>query len=140
MKQYLLRLINGETLSQEDTHQIMLNIVEEKYNLQQIAALLMAIQTRGATVAEMLGFRQGLLETGKYINLEAEQQWSTVTENEIFEQDFVEGRKLKVGTTVKVKVSKGIRQIEIQDLTDRTADAAERQLKKDGFKVATSHQ
>ena len=70
MKQYLLRLINGETLSQEDTHQIMLNIVEEKYNLQQIAALLMAIQTRGATVAEMLGFRQGLLETGKYINLE----------------------------------------------------------------------
>ena len=77
---------------------------------------------------------------GKYINLEAEQQWSTVTENEIFEQDFVEGRKLKVGTTVKVKVSKGIRQIEIQDLTDRTADAAERQLKKDGFKVTTSHQ
>lgn len=70
MKQYLLRLINGETLSQEDTHQIMLNITQEQYNVQQIAALLMAIQTRGATVAEMLGFRQGLLETGKYINLE----------------------------------------------------------------------
>lgn len=70
MKQYLLRLINGETLSQEDTHQIMLNITKEQYNVQQIAALLMAIQTRGATVAEMLGFRQGLLETGKYINLE----------------------------------------------------------------------
>lgn len=70
MKQYLLRLINGETLSQEDTHQIMLNITKEKYNVQQIAALLMAIQTRGATVDELLGFRQGLLETGKYINLE----------------------------------------------------------------------
>lgn len=70
MKQYLLKLIDGETLTQQDTHQIMLNIVQEQYNVQQIAALLMAIQTRGATVDELLGFRQGLLETGKYINLE----------------------------------------------------------------------
>ena len=70
MKQYLTKLINGETLSQEDTHQIMLGITQEQYNVQQIAALLMAIQTRGVTVAEMLGFREGLLETGKYVNLE----------------------------------------------------------------------
>lgn len=70
MKPYLLKLIAGETLSQEDTHQIMLNIVQEQYNVQQIAALLMALQTRGATVDELLGFRQGLLETGKYINVE----------------------------------------------------------------------
>lgn len=68
MKQYLLQLIDGQTLSQEDTHQIMLNIVEEKYNVQQIAALLMAMQTRGVTVDELLGFRQGLLETGKYMD------------------------------------------------------------------------
>lgn len=68
MKQYLLKLIEGETLSQEDTHNIMLNIVQEQYNVQQIAALLMAIQTRGATVDELLGFRQGLLETGKYMD------------------------------------------------------------------------
>ena len=68
MKQYLLRLIEGETLSQEDTHQIMLNIGEEKYNVQQIAALLMALQARGVTVDELLGFRQGLLETGKYMD------------------------------------------------------------------------
>ena len=68
MKQYLLQLIDGQTLSQEDTHQIMLNIVEEKYNVQQIAALLMALQTRGVTVDELLGFRQGLLETGKYMD------------------------------------------------------------------------
>ncbi len=70
MKQYLIRLIEGETLTQDDTHQIMLNIVAEQYSVQQIAALLMAIQTRGVTVDEMLGFRQGLLETGKYINME----------------------------------------------------------------------
>lgn len=70
MKQYLLKLIEGETLSREETHRIMLNICQEQYNVQQIAALLMAMQTRGVTVAEFLGFRDGLLETGKYMNLE----------------------------------------------------------------------
>ena len=68
MKKYLLQLIEGNTLTQQDTHEIMLNIVEEKYNVQQIAALLMALQTRGVTVDELLGFRQGLLETGKYMD------------------------------------------------------------------------
>lgn len=70
MKQYLLRLIEGETLTQEDTHQIMLNIVKEQYNVQQIAALLIALQTRGVTVDELLGFRQGLLETGKQVDFD----------------------------------------------------------------------
>lgn len=69
MKQYLLKLIDGQTLSQTDTHEIMLGIVAEKYNDAQIAALLMAIQTRGATVDELLGFRAGLLETGKFMDL-----------------------------------------------------------------------
>ena len=70
MKQYLLKLIDGMTLTREDTHNIMLNIIKEQYNEHQIAALLMAIQTRGVTVDELLGFRDGLLETGKYINIE----------------------------------------------------------------------
>lgn len=70
MKQYLNRLIEGQILSREDTHAIMLGIVAEKYNDCQIAALLMALQTRGASVDELLGFRDGLLETGKYVNLE----------------------------------------------------------------------
>lgn len=70
MKEYLKRLMEGELLSREDTHAIMLNIVEQKYNDCQIAAMLMAIQTRGATVDEILGFRDGLLETGKRINLD----------------------------------------------------------------------
>ena len=68
MKQYLLKLIDGNTLTQEETHQIMLNIVKEQYNVQQVAALLMAMQTRDVTVDELLGFRQGLLETGKYLD------------------------------------------------------------------------
>lgn len=70
MKAYLNRLIAGEILSKEDTHEIMLGITNEKYNDCQIAALLMSLQSRGVTVDEMLGFREGLLETGKYVNLE----------------------------------------------------------------------
>lgn len=69
MKHYLQRLIAGETLSRQDTHDILVGITCEAYPHEQIAALLMAIQTRGATVEEMLGFRDGLLETGKHIDL-----------------------------------------------------------------------
>ena len=69
MKQYLQRLIVGETLSRQDMHDILLGITREAYPAEQIAALLMAVQTRGATVEEMLGLRDGLLETGKHINL-----------------------------------------------------------------------
>ena len=68
MKAYLNRLISGEILTREDTHGIMLGITQEKYNESQIAALLMALQTRGVTVDELLGFRDGLLETGKYVD------------------------------------------------------------------------
>lgn len=69
MKQYLLKLIEGATLSREDTRDIMFNMTKEAYNEQQIAALLMALQMHGVTVDELLGFRDGLLETGKYIDL-----------------------------------------------------------------------
>ena len=69
MKSILSRLIAGETLSREETRTLMLNITREQYTDIQIAALLTAIQMRGATVEELLGFRDGLLETGKYIDL-----------------------------------------------------------------------
>ncbi len=70
MKKYLSKLIDGELLTRQETHNIMLGIVSEKYNECQISALLMALQTRGVTVDELLGFRDGLLETGKRVNLE----------------------------------------------------------------------
>ena len=70
MKAYLNQLIEGESLSREQAHDILLGITHEKYNDSQIAALLMAIQTRGVTVDELLGFRDGLLETGKHIDLD----------------------------------------------------------------------
>jgi len=70
MKKYLLKLIDGATLTREETHDVMIGITKQAYNESQISALLMAIQTRGATVDEILGLRDALLETGKYINLE----------------------------------------------------------------------
>lgn len=76
---------------------------------------------------------------GSHLNLIAQQEWSEYTKDEIFDQEFPEGRKVKVGADVIVKVSKGIKQVEVQDLTNRTVDAAERQLKKDGFKVSKTY-
>ena len=70
MKQYLEQLIEGESLSREQTHEILLGITQERFNDCQIAALLMALQTRGVTVDELLGLRDGLLETGKHIDLD----------------------------------------------------------------------
>jgi len=69
MKKFLYRLLNGETLSRQDTHEIMLGIVNEAYNECQISAMLMNMQTRGVTVDELLGLRDGLLETGKTIDI-----------------------------------------------------------------------
>lgn len=86
-----------------------------------------------------LTWEQAVANYSQYINLTAQQEWSTVTKGEIFDQDFVEGRKVKVGATVTVKVSKGIKEIEIQDFTDRSVDAAEKQLQKDGFKVSKTY-
>lgn len=71
----------------------------------------------------------------EYINLTAQQEYSTYAKDEIFDQEFPEGRKIKVGATVVVKVSKGIKEVEIQDVADLTVDAAERKLLKDGFIV-----
>ena len=70
MKRYLLKLIEGETLSRRDTYDIMIGITQQRYHDCQIASLLMALQTRGVTVDELLGFRDGLIETGKKVNLD----------------------------------------------------------------------
>lgn len=72
------------------------------------------------------------------INLVGEKQYDEAPNGYIFDQEFPEGRKMKAGSTVVLKVSMGIKQVEIQDLTNRTVDAARKQLEKDGFKVTTS--
>lgn len=69
MKNILSRLVNHEELTREETRDILINITKEKYNDTQLAALLMGIQVKGVTVDELLGFRDGLLETGVAVDL-----------------------------------------------------------------------
>lgn len=69
MKEILKRIISGEELSQAETWQIMLNIIEQRYADVQISAFLTALEMRGVTVDELLGLREGLLETGRRVDL-----------------------------------------------------------------------
>ncbi|MCM1313219.1 MAG: anthranilate phosphoribosyltransferase [Bacteroides sp.] len=69
MKQILTSLTEGKLLTRTQTHEIMLDITKEKFNDCQIAAFLTALQMRGITVDELLGLRDGLLETGLSVDL-----------------------------------------------------------------------
>ena len=64
MKDYLTRVLRQERLSREETKDILTGITRDAYPAEQITALLTAIQMRGVTVDELLGFRDGILETG----------------------------------------------------------------------------
>jgi len=64
MKQILEKLLNHEYLTREEMKQILIGITQSEYNDAQITALLTALQMRGVTVDELLGFRDGILETG----------------------------------------------------------------------------
>ena len=69
MKTILSALIAGRTLSREEAHDVLVGITRQQYNEHQIAALLMGIQMHGVTVDELLGFADGLLETGNPVDL-----------------------------------------------------------------------
>ena len=58
------RLLNHEELQREETKNLLVAITQGELNDPEIAALLTAIQMRGITVEELLGFRDGVLETG----------------------------------------------------------------------------
>ena len=64
MKGYLFRLLNHEELSREEMKTILIGITQSEYPNEQITALLTCLQMRGVTVEELLGFRDGILETG----------------------------------------------------------------------------
>ncbi len=64
MKEILDRLLNHEVLSREETRDIIVGITKSEYHEDQISAMLTAMQMRGVTVDELLGFRDGILETG----------------------------------------------------------------------------
>ncbi|MBQ7422533.1 MAG: anthranilate phosphoribosyltransferase, partial [Prevotella sp.] len=64
MKDILNRMLNHEELSREETKEILIGITKSEYPEEQITALLTGLQMRGVTVEELLGFRDGILETG----------------------------------------------------------------------------
>ena len=72
MKDILNRMLNHEELTREDTKDILIGITRSEYPNEQITALLTALQMRGITVDELLGFRDGILETGVPVPLDCD--------------------------------------------------------------------
>ena len=72
MKEILSRLLEGQTLTREEMKRILVGITREEYPMEQVTALLTALQMRGVTVDELLGFRDGILETGVPVPLDCD--------------------------------------------------------------------
>ena len=72
MKDILNRMLNHEELSREEMKKILIGITQSEYPNEQITALLTALQMRGVTVDELLGFRDGILETGVPVPLQCD--------------------------------------------------------------------
>lgn len=72
MKEILTKLLNHEELSREEMKKILVGITRDEFPTEQVTALLTALQMRGVTVDELLGFRDGILETGVPVPLDCE--------------------------------------------------------------------
>ena len=72
IKNVLRRMLNQEDLSRQDMHDILIGITKEEFAPEQVAALLSGLQMRGVTVDELLGFRDGILETGVPVRLDCD--------------------------------------------------------------------
>lgn len=72
MKDILNRMLNHEGLTREETKNILIGITKSEFPNEQITALLTALQMRGITVDELLGFRDGILETGVPVPLDCD--------------------------------------------------------------------
>ena len=60
----LQKVLNHETLTREEAKGVLFGITRDDYPQEQVTALLTAMQMRGVTVDELLGLRDGVLETG----------------------------------------------------------------------------
>ncbi|MBQ6576611.1 MAG: anthranilate phosphoribosyltransferase [Bacteroidales bacterium] len=72
MKEILEKLLAHEYLTREEMKMILVGITQGEFPNEQITALLTALQMRGVTVDELLGFRDGILETGVPAILDAD--------------------------------------------------------------------
>ncbi|MBM6991672.1 MAG: anthranilate phosphoribosyltransferase [Prevotella sp.] len=66
------RLLSHEELRREETKDLLIAITHGELSDPEITALLTAIQMRGITVDELLGFRDGILETGVPVPLDCD--------------------------------------------------------------------
>ena len=72
MRQILQRMLNHESLTRQETHDILVGITQNEFPNEQITALLTGLQMRGVTVDELLGLRDGILETGLAAKLDCD--------------------------------------------------------------------
>ena len=72
MKDILAKLLNHEELTREEMKGVLIGITRDAYPTEQVTALLTALQMRGVTVDELLGFRDGILETGVPVPLQCD--------------------------------------------------------------------
>ncbi|MBQ5997291.1 MAG: anthranilate phosphoribosyltransferase, partial [Bacteroidales bacterium] len=72
MKTILDKMLNHEELTREETKNVLVGITKGEYPNEQITALLTGLQMRGITVDELLGFRDGILETGVPVPLDCD--------------------------------------------------------------------
>ncbi len=72
MKEILAKILNHEELTREETKGVLIGITRNEYPTEQITALITGLQMRGITVDELLGFRDGILETGVPVPLHAD--------------------------------------------------------------------
>ncbi len=72
MKEILAKILNHEELSREETKNVLIGITKSEYPTEQITALITGLQMRGITVDELLGFRDGILETGVPVPLKCD--------------------------------------------------------------------
>ena len=68
MKQILTQITNGEVLTREQTRRFIHGVVDGQYNDVQVSALLTGLIMRGIKVNELLGLRDGLIETGNPVD------------------------------------------------------------------------
>lgn len=66
------QLLNHEELTREQAREVLIGITQGELNDAEISALLTAVQMRGITVSELLGFRDGVLETGVVVPLDCD--------------------------------------------------------------------
>ncbi len=65
-------MLNHESLTRQETHDILVGITKSEFPMEQVTALLTGLQMRGITVDELLGLRDGILETGVPVPLDCE--------------------------------------------------------------------